>query len=356
MISADHVTEAEATLDMEGIEGAQTLSTLESLDSRKRVYNYPDHQSQSLPTPASSSVTFSQDPRISQPGTMHGSPLEVSSTSLVDNALLGMDESSLAEFLRDVMMPVSPNSLAAQHSTDFLPQQYSNSGRDVFNFGMDYSLDMNDVDFGWIHSQNSLRQQPVWNPPQEIEQPVVRGHPTPDITAGAEAFQKSVWRWKPNQKEHTNAEQINLSIPKDMQYLEARLPPDVFNQRIEQSSRDQILAMLLGTCEPENITRVVTSFPSADLLDSLMHLFFRSELQSTDAFVHLPSFRPQYQLPELNAIVVAAGAILSNVPTIRRLGFAIQESVRTALVKIVSSSIFLPPFCNSTELALPGKS
>jgi hypothetical protein len=128
---------------MDGLEGAQTLSTL---DSQNRVFHYPGPQSQGLSTPGTSSVAFSQDTRMSQSGTMHDSPLEVSSTPLVDNALLGMDESSLAEFLRDVMMPVSPNSLAGQHSMDFLPQHYS--GRDVFNFGMDSSLDMNDVDFG----------------------------------------------------------------------------------------------------------------------------------------------------------------------------------------------------------------
>jgi hypothetical protein len=168
------------------------------------------------------------------------------------------------------------------------------------------------------------------------------------ITAGAEAYKKSVWRWKPDQREHSNAEQVNLSIPyKDMQYLEARLAPDILDQRIDQNSRDKILAMLISTCEPGNVSRAVSSFPSADLLDSLMHLFFRSELQSTDAFIHLPSFRPQYQMPELNGIVVAAGAVLSNVPTVRKLGFAIQESVRTAVFRIVRS--LSPSFCHTDE-------
>ena len=333
-LSANDLTESES----QALEGAQTLTTL---DSHNKVFNYPDPQAQSLPTPGPSNVAFSQNTRMSQSGIMHNSPLEVSSTPLVDNALLGMDESSLAGFLRDVMMPVSPNSLAGQHSMEFLPEHYS--GRDVFNFGMDSSLDMNEMDFGWIHSQNSLRQQqPAWNPPPEIEHSLDRGQRTPDvssgITAGAEAFQKSVWRWKPNQREHANAEQVNLSIPyKDMQHLEARLAPDVLDQRIEHNSRDKILAMLLSTCEPGNVSRVVSSFPSADLLDSLMHLFFRSELQSTDAFLHLPTFRPQNQMPELNGIVVAAGAVLSNVPTVRKLGFAIQELVRTAVVRIVRS-------------------
>lgn len=210
-----------------------------------------------------------------------------------------MDESSLAGFLRDVIMPVSPSVLAEQQDMDLLPQNCS--GRDVFNFGMESSLDMNEMDFGWINSQNSLRQ-PTWNPPTEGKQALHQVQQTPDVSsgicAGAEAYQKSVWRWNPSQKEHANPEQVNLSIPyQDIQILEARLAPDIIDQRIEHYSRDRILAMLLSTCEPGNVSKVVTSFPSADLLDSLMHLFFRSELQSTDAFLHLPTFRPQNQLP-----------------------------------------------------------
>ncbi|TVY86961.1 Early growth response protein 1-B [Lachnellula willkommii] len=333
------VKKSQEDLDMDGLEGAQTLATL---DSHNRMLDC-DPQTRSPFTTDASSVAFSQHTGMTPSDAMHDSHHEVSSTPLVDNALLGIDESSLAEFLRDVMMPITPDSLAGQQGMDFLPQHYT--GRDVFNFGMDSSLDMNDGDFGWINSQNCLRQQQsAWNPHIEVEHPVDRGQRAPDVssgmTAGAEAFQKSVWQWKPNQTEHANAEQANLAIShKDMQwqYLEARLAPDILDQRIEYNSRDKILAMLLSTCEPGNVPRVVSSFPSAELLDSLMHLFFRSDLHSTDAFIHLPTFRPQYQMPELNGIVVAAGAVLSNVPTVRRLGFAIQESVRAALIKICES-------------------
>ncbi|TVY38132.1 E3 SUMO-protein ligase, partial [Lachnellula occidentalis] len=320
-------------LDMDGLEGAQTLTTL---DGHNRILDC-DAQTQCLLTTDASDVAFSQHTGMPPSGAMHDSHQEVSSTPLVDDPLLGIDESSLAEFLRDVMMPETPISLAGQQSMDFLPQHIS--GRDVFDFGMDSSLDMNDGDFGWINSQDCLRQQQsTWNPHFEVGHPVDRGLRTADVssgmTAGAEAFQKSVWQWKPNQTEHSTAEQANLSISyKDMQlqYLEARLAPDILDQRIECNSRDKILAMLLSTCEPRRFSSIVSSFPSADLLDSLMHLFFRSDLHSTDAFIHLPTFKPQYQMPELNGIIVAAGAVLSNVPTVRKFGFAIQESVRSAL-------------------------
>ena len=265
--------------------------------------------------------------------------------------MLDMDDSSLAEFLRDVMMPASPNSLVGPNALEFIPQAYE---RDVFNFGMESSLDFNDLDIGWMNSQNS--RTPMWNynVPPEQEDRLDRGQETPDvrsgINAGAEAFQKSLWRWKPVQQEHAHSEQVNLSLPyKDMQNLETRLAPDILDQRIEATSRDRILAMLLSTCDPANVSRVVTSFPSADLLDSLMHLFFRTELSRTDTWIHLPTFRPQVQRPELNGMVVAAGAVLSAVPTVRKLGFAIQEAVRLAIPQIVGYTSS-PNFDTSMEM------
>lgn len=249
-----------------------------------------------------------------------------------NDSILDFDDSSLAEFLRDVIMPGSPTSLAEANAAGFLPQNYY-CGRDVFNFGMDSSLDFNDLDFSWIDSQQ-YKQPQLWaSVPLNVDEMRIAGQDTPDFnsgtTAGAEAFQKSVWRWKPGPHNHAYAEQIHLSVPyKDMQHLEVRLPPDVLGHRIEQTARDKILAMVLGTCERVNVSKVVTSFPSADFLDSLMHTFFRSELSREDSWIHIPTFKPQTNRAEWNAIVVAAGAVLSSIPTVRKLGFAIEEAVR----------------------------
>ncbi|KUJ14262.1 uncharacterized protein LY89DRAFT_649974 [Mollisia scopiformis] len=254
-----------------------------------------------------------------------------------NDSIMDFDDSSLAEFLRDVMMPGSPNSLAETNAAGFLPQNYY-CGRDVFNFGMDSSLDFNDMDFSWIDSQQY--RQPIWTSvPAHIDDVRIAGQETPDFssgtTAGVEAFQKSVWRWKPGRQDHASSEQVHLSVPyKDMQHLEVRLPLDLLSHRIEQTSRDKILAMVLSTCERPNVSQVVTSFPSADFLDSLMHSFFRNELAREDSWIHIPTFRPQTNRAEWNAIVVAAGAILSSIPTVRKLGFAIQEAVRMVVPTI----------------------
>jgi hypothetical protein len=332
-------------LDLEGLEGAATLS---SLESQSRIFQYQDEQHPNIATPAQSNESFQQGlstMHSQSANQMHESTLNGPSVVLEDNPMLDMDESSLAEFLNQVMMPASPNNLANPNIMgDFIPQSYP--PRDIFNFGIDANLDFNDMDFGWISSQNS--KVPMWNFnafPEQVEQ-LDRGQQTPDvrsgITAGAEAFERSLWRWAPQKQEHAYAEQVNLSLPyKDIQNLDTRLSPEILDHRLEQNSRDRILAMLLSTCEPANAERVVTSFPSADLLDSLMLLFFRSELSRTDSWIHLPTFRPQSQRPELNGIVVAAGAILSTVSTVRKLGFAIQEAVRLSIPRIVCPPVLV---------------
>lgn len=278
----------------------------------------------------------------------HGSIPNHSMPSLTDgcntvpssnDSILDFDDSSLAEFLREVMMPISPNSLVETNAPGFLPQNYY-CGRDVFDFGLDSSLDLNEMDFSWIDAQQ-YRQSPWTTIPTPVADTRIANRDMPDISsgtiAGAEAFQKSVWRWKPGQQDHASSEQVHLSVPyKDMQHLEVRLPPDLLGHRIEQTSRDKILAMVLGTCERANMSQVVASFPSADFLDSLMHSFFRSHLAKEDSWVHVSTFRPQTNRAEMNAIVVAAGAVLSSIPTVRKLGFAIQEAVRMSVPAIVS--------------------
>lgn len=320
--------------------GAATLSTMESHARMFQLDASQDHSVAADPGQALRSPE-SMDEQFLPPDVR---------TPADDESMPDFDDSSFADFLRDVMMPATPSALI-DPTLDFMNP--SQSSRDVFDFGMDTSLDFTDMDFGWIDSQNT--SGPVnFNfsvfPDSVIGQELNGGQKTPDVSTGINlstvAFEKSLWLWAPNPTDTAYAQQGNLSLPrKDMIPLEARLGPDLLDQRLEQNSRDNILAMLLKTCEPGNVSRVVTSFPSADLLDSLIHLFFRSELSQIDSWIHLPTFRPQSQRPEFNGIIIAAGAIQSAIPTVQKLGFAIQEAVRMALPKIVSTHLAQKLLC-----------
>jgi hypothetical protein len=236
-------------------------------------------------------------------------------------AMLDIDESSLAGFLQDIMTRGSPNFSKDNASMDLITQD---SSWDVLNFGIDSSLDFNDMDLGWItsHNQTSMFNYNIMSDiPDHNDPPLDYGQQTPDvqpsISLGAEAFRKSLWNWLPGQLEHAFMEVSNLSLShKDAEGLESRGSPDIIDHQLEQSSRDDILAMVLNTnSQQSGISRVISSFPSTQLLNRLMYLFLRSEVTKTDLWIHLPTFCPRAQRPEFNGITIAAGAILSSIPT-----------------------------------------
>jgi hypothetical protein len=277
---------------------------------------------------------------VNNPGdTIPPSSMQMPTTSLGGDPLMDFDDSSLADFLKEIMH-TSPDAVArplfADPASTYTP-------RDVLNFGIDTAFDFSDIDFGLpplpplpeaekpTHTANSLVNDLI--PGSGTRTPELRN----SINLGTQAFRKSVWQFIPSQEDHGYAEQLNLSLPyQDIDSPEIRLAADVSisNQRLDQSSRDRILAMVLSTCEPRIFPRVVSSFPSAELLDNLMHQFFSFELSRTDSWIHLPTFRLNDQRPELTGIIAAAGAVLSTVPVVRKLGFAIQEAVRLAIPKI----------------------
>jgi hypothetical protein len=276
---------------------------------------YPEPQQQRFPMLPETS-DFS-----STPGSLTESVEGPSSSGFTipdEDPMIDIDDSSLAEFLQDIMTRGSPNYSNDNPSMDLIPQ---NSSWDVLNFGIDSSLDFNDMDLGWIssHNQTALFNYDMFsdlNGP-----PLDQGQQTPDvqpsITLGAEAFRKSLWTWLPGQLEHAFMEVSNLSLTsKDMEGLESRGSPDISDHQLEQTSRDDILAMVLSmNSQHGGISRVIPSFPSTQLLNRLMHMFLKSEATNVHSWIHLPTFRPRTQGPEFNAIVIASGAILSAVPT-----------------------------------------
>ncbi len=263
-------------------------------------------------------------------------PLQIQPGSL-EEPLMDFDDSSLADFLRDIMQ-TSPG--VGDPTQVWTPRDVLNFGVDTFNFsGIDFDLPSLPVP-GQLANYQADKPGLYTNPTGDLQGPA-SGTRTPDvrnsINLGTQAFKKSLWQWTPAQQDHGYAEQLNLSLPyQNIDSPEIRLAADVHlvDQRLEQSSRDKILAMILSTCEPAIFGRVVSSFPSAELLDNLMHQFFSYQLSQTNSWIHLPTCRPNEQMPELIAAIVAAGAVLSTVPVVRKLGFAIQESVRLGIPKI----------------------
>jgi hypothetical protein len=86
--------------------------------------------------------------------------------------------------------------------------------------------------------------------------------------------------------------------------------------------------MVLQTSQRANLTRIMKSFPSTQLLDSLIQYYFESQSHHIDSWIHGPTFGMNDEPPDMLAALAAAGAARSTIPTIRRLGYALIEIVR----------------------------
>jgi hypothetical protein len=89
------------------------------VSGQRRIIQFQDVAYQSIPQPTPSGSEFSQD---SKGKAVESNPVEYTSIYSMNNAISDIDDSSLADFLSNVMMHTSPNSLvaAAPHSLDFI--------------------------------------------------------------------------------------------------------------------------------------------------------------------------------------------------------------------------------------------
>lgn len=166
----------------------------------------------------------------------------------------------------------------------------------------------------------------------------------------AEAFRNFQWRFRPSANDHGGAEEHNLSLPEanDNTSPESRLSVNLRMTcaRLEVATRDRILTIVVKSCRPGNLSKAVSSFPSVELLDSLLQYYLASPVARSDSFIHAPTFDPNKKRPELVAAMAAAGAVLTSDPALTKLGYAIQESVRTAIPQLASIPLRHRILCN----------
>jgi hypothetical protein len=265
----------------------------------------------------------------------------IQDATLETDPLLDFESSSFADFLRDIMMPLSPSAGMGNFGGELTDQPFTT--RDVLNFGAETTWELPifkpSFPIQIIDEDPQIQQHPrlegrvLRNPASGTRTPDIRN----SINLGAQAFKDSLWQWTPAQHDHGYAEQLNLSLPPGVDISKTRLAfgAEMVEPRVSQTSRDRILAMVLGTCQQHSFSRVVSSFPSADLLSKLLHNFIDFHSRLADCWIHLPSIQPDQSRPELLAIMIASGAVLSGVQAIRKLGFALQEAVRLAVPQLV---------------------
>ncbi|KAL2886804.1 Zinc finger protein 497 [Ceratocystis lukuohia] len=89
----------------------------------------------------------------------------------------------------------------------------------------------------------------------------------------------------------------------------------------------------------DTFRKMSTSFPSLEALEGFAYIYLAECLHSLSNFIHFPTLKFSSQSPHWIASIIAYGAVLTPLPTIRRFGFAVQESVRITNGILVESKI-----------------
>ncbi len=257
-------------------------------------------------------------------------------------ATMGMDGSmmppqqpnnNMFDYLRDKMMPVQNQQQNANGVQVIDYQAGPWTPRELFDFGVDTNMELNDLDLSFLDTYNNANPFDLRTPsigfttngsdimPNFTSAPV----PPLDTTALPKA---SVWRFRPIPKNSGSAEQMNLSLPTP---TSIEIDRRVTCEPITQTARDKILAMILSTCKPNSIPRAVACFPSISLLDSLFQFSLTSPGSHAKHWIHAPTLLAGQTRPEVLAAIIAAGAVLTPDAAIRKVGYAIQEAIRTAV-------------------------
>jgi hypothetical protein len=281
------------------------------------------------------------EPQLLTPETLmdHSNP-ETFHQGYANNAMIDVAKLPFSDFLRDV---ISDQSLGDQ--TRYAETQ----GLAVLDFCDDANLELNDIDFSLLDHWNldsaafdhGLSAPGLQSKTQE---------PAADMDKMrqrlVQIWTKSPWRFNPEKTDTGFSEQGNLPLPSrevgtaQLHSRQRRQHP-LLEETLYPASRDKILAIVLSTCRNDNMmSRVTSSFPSAEVMDSWVHIFLAAHQCQVSSFIHYPTFSLNSQWPEWLAMAASAGAVLTLIPTLRRFGFALQEAVRKALTGIIYRGIY----------------
>jgi hypothetical protein len=202
--------------------------------------------------------------------------------------------------------------------------------RNIFDFGDEADWSLNDMDLLFIDGYNhqipflaASDTAPSVGPPAAPDEPAPLVPPT-----GVDATKK--WRFRPVTKDSSDA---NLSVPvTDVNHRRPKYDRRVSAEPLSSSTRDHLLTMVATA---SSRAQPIASFPSTELLDSLLQ-FYLSTTTATTYVCHAPSFNPNRR-PVLTAAMVAAGAAHTPDGPLQKLGLVFQEAIRVTIPAMVGS-------------------
>ncbi|KAG5984221.1 hypothetical protein E4U55_005579 [Claviceps digitariae] len=239
-----------------------------------------------------------------------------------------LNNSSFFDFMREVFyeQPIDPNKAVGLHGVPFL------------NFCDNANLELTDADYGVLDNWNMENFLSGTMPMQE---PAAHHENSMDMSRMrknlVKVWTESPWRWDPNSndsgyKDHgfcalSSKETSSAKFQTSRDRLER-----VIFEKLEQPSRDRVLSIVLSQCrQTSTANRIASSFPTVDVLDTLIHIFLAAHACQVDSWIHFPTFKLNVQEPDWIAVAAAHGAAMIPIPTLRRFGIAVMEAVRLAI-------------------------
>lgn len=305
---------------------AGTGTTIASGNGTMNIPSAPDSGIRQRSLTASSHVPPGVD---AIPVNQHYTENTGNTLSFFDNTIPQFDETpTIDPFLPDYFRNMPP--FEAFYSGQATP-------RGILDMSFDVDVGLTDIDLGLLDQYNFQVPFAADTPStdnQGIEQHIPESGSVPERT---EAFKQSIWRYLPQRhKDFGGAEQANLAycdLEKDNNRRSHIVRRRAITEKLHRVSRDRLMALVLGTCSPENVKRIASAFPSIELLDTLIQFFLTSPSLDAQSWFHLPTFSPSKISPEVLAVIVAAGAVSTPDVPLRKLGFALHEASRIGQAK-----------------------
>ncbi|CAG7936751.1 unnamed protein product [Penicillium olsonii] len=295
-----------------------------------------------------SGVTL-QDSVISPADNMSHQPISLDngvSPTDQESAIFSIDGTFFPNFIPDSLIP----SLSRYNDCHFpAGPDYTQYGS-LDNFHFDLTLTEGDfslIDFYNSHSIPTSVPESRADPACGIDS---------GIGIGAEAYHRSsLSAYKPAREDHAFDDHENLSVPQMMNTPESSVSSTeaTLCDRLLPTSRDLVLSLVLEVSREATLSRIVKSFPGTDLLDALIQQYFEHQTHTIGTFIHTSTFRTNSEDPGILAGLAAAGAVRSSNPTIRKLGYALNEGVRMHLpTKYERDNTFIRDLRTSQTYAL----
>ena len=209
-----------------------------------------------------------------------------------------------------------------------------------------WALDANEIDF--LSSLAFSGSDEPSFPPQDVhtatDSPVASSGGDQRTYNVQQAFRQSIGQWTPDPGHYrAHGEQIMVSedlIGLKMDVL-AQWDPFISSEKLLTRTRDKLVAMAVASCEPGNISAIISAFPALDVLERLINISLSQQKASVIGYIHIPTFSRLESRVETLAAMVVNGTSSSSSRAVQKFGYGLGEILSCNLHSLVYTCFFI---------------